>query len=93
MNSKTRSSYIKLILLIVVVIIYLIFFRKSNTINQHSNSDKIDHRENEFRHHHLYYTKHARCRMDCRHIDESEIKEILKPLLSIRKKIKLDNLV
>ena len=24
------------------------------------------------------YTKHARCRMDCRHIDESEVKEILK---------------
>ena len=25
----------------------------------------------------LILTKHARCRMDCRHIDESEIKEIL----------------
>jgi hypothetical protein len=26
---------------------------------------------------HLIYTKHARCRMDCRHIDESEVMEIL----------------
>lgn len=26
---------------------------------------------------HLVYTKHARCRMDCRKIDESEVKEIL----------------
>jgi hypothetical protein len=25
----------------------------------------------------LIYTKHARCRMDCRHIDEAEVKEIL----------------
>ena len=25
----------------------------------------------------LIYTKHARCRMDCRHITEGEIKEIL----------------
>ena len=25
----------------------------------------------------LVLTKHARCRMDCRHIDESEIREIL----------------
>lgn len=25
----------------------------------------------------LIYTKHARCRMECRHIDESEVKEIL----------------
>jgi hypothetical protein len=26
----------------------------------------------------ITYSKHARCRMDCRHIDESEIKEVLK---------------
>ena len=26
---------------------------------------------------HLIYTKHARCRMDCRHIDETEVLEIL----------------
>ena len=26
---------------------------------------------------HLIYTKHARCRMDCRQIDESEVEEIL----------------
>lgn len=26
----------------------------------------------------LIFTKHARCRMGCRHIDESEVKEILK---------------
>ena len=25
----------------------------------------------------LIYSKHARCRMNCRHIDESEVKEIL----------------
>lgn len=25
----------------------------------------------------LVYTKHARCRMDCRHIDEEEVKQIL----------------
>jgi len=26
---------------------------------------------------HIVYSRHARCRMDCRHIDESEVKEIL----------------
>lgn len=25
----------------------------------------------------LVYSRHAKCRMDCRHIDESEVKEIL----------------
>ena len=29
------------------------------------------------RHAHLTYTKHARCRMDCRHITEAEVTEIL----------------
>jgi len=28
--------------------------------------------------HKIIYSKHARCRMDCRHIDESEVMEILK---------------
>ena len=27
--------------------------------------------------HKIIYSKHARCRMECRHIDESEVKEIL----------------
>ena len=26
---------------------------------------------------HLIYSKHAKCRMDCREIDESEVKEII----------------
>ena len=26
---------------------------------------------------HIFYSKHARCRMECRHIDESEVQEIL----------------
>lgn len=26
----------------------------------------------------IHYSKHARCRMDCRHIDEKEVWEILK---------------
>ena len=29
------------------------------------------------RHGHLVYTRHARCRMDCRHITEKEVREIL----------------
>ena len=36
-------------------------------------------REEGFNRHtvHIIYSKHALCRMECRHIDESEIKEIL----------------
>ncbi|MCX6313797.1 MAG: DUF4258 domain-containing protein [Sphingobacteriales bacterium] len=40
--------------------------------NPNRVEDGFDRRNN-----HLLYSKHARCRMECRHIDESEVKEIL----------------
>ncbi len=30
-----------------------------------------------YRHHKIHYTRHARCRMECRHINETEVNEIL----------------
>ena len=38
----------------------------------------------------INYSKHARCRMDCRHIDESEVKEILREGNVNYKKSELD---
>jgi hypothetical protein len=37
-----------------------------------STSEPIDRKTT-----HIIYSRHARCRMDCRHIDESEVKEVL----------------
>ncbi|MFN8253576.1 MAG: DUF4258 domain-containing protein [Ferruginibacter sp.] len=39
---------------------------------------------------HLIYTKHARCRMECRHIDETEVHEILKGGVVNYKKVEED---
>ncbi|MES2431575.1 MAG: DUF4258 domain-containing protein [Bacteroidota bacterium] len=39
----------------------------------------------------LIYSKHARCRMDCRNIDESEVKEILAKGTINYEKIRSDN--
>ena len=39
----------------------------------------------------IIYSKHARCRMDCRHIDESEVKEILQTGTLNQAKIESDN--
>lgn len=41
----------------------------STDVEQHQNAIPINA--------HLIYTKHARCRMQCRQIDESEIQEII----------------
>lgn len=38
----------------------------------------------------IIFSKHARCRMDCRHIDETEVKEILKNGEINHKKIQSD---
>ena len=40
---------------------------------------------------HLIYTKHARCRMECRHIDESEVQEVLKDGIINYKKVEEDD--
>jgi Domain of unknown function (DUF4258) len=39
---------------------------------------------------HIIFSKHAKCRMDCRKIDESEVKEILKNGIINKKKIQND---
>lgn len=39
---------------------------------------------------HIIFSKHAKCRMDCRNIDESEVKEILKTGKINYKKIQSD---
>lgn len=39
----------------------------------------------------ITYTKHARCRMECRHIDETEVKEILQTGKVNVNKIEEDN--
>ncbi len=39
----------------------------------------------------LIYSKHARCRMDCRHIDESEVREILEKGVLNKNKIEQDS--
>jgi len=55
--------------------------REDNVRNSADNEDVIDRHPG-----HLIYTKHARCRMDCRHIDESEVTEILeKGRINLRK--------
>ena len=41
--------------------------------------------------HTIVYSKHARCRMDCRHIDQSEVMEILQNGKLNKNKIEEDN--
>lgn len=64
------------------LLILLLF--SCNPPNQENESE-------DFRTHKIIYTKHALCRMQCRHIDESEIKEIMQTgKLNLAKSYKYD---
>lgn len=53
-----------MIFFIVLIVASFIGCIRSDTLNRNPSE--------------IIYTKHARCRMNCRHIDETEVKEILK---------------
>ena len=64
-----KSPVIAIVLLVLLVVLY--FFRTTGpgSPGKDANLDRSVS--------HFIFTKHARCRMDCRHIDESEVREIL----------------
>lgn len=82
MKNSARKNKISLLLLVGMIIIYLVFFRNDketrNVIQDKDRQRKsVDHREKRFRNSRVYYTVHAKCRMKCRNIDQSEVEEIL----------------
>jgi len=66
---KRRKPFLAIIVLFLVIGFY--FFQKQRRSGK--GDDTVFDRNTTP----IIYTKHARCRMDCRHIDETEIKEIL----------------
>src|ERR1700738_4048648 len=77
---KTRILYVILVLLIAAMVVTRMFrhdyYRNRDRGNRQTtgiNADQGFHRRTAF----IEYTHHARCRMDCRHITEQEVKEIM----------------
>ncbi|MGN6436852.1 MAG: DUF4258 domain-containing protein [Agriterribacter sp.] len=69
-----------LFLVPVVIAAALLWWRTSNTTQFPDNNSDIPVKEDRAFNRRLepiIYTKHARCRMGCRHIDEGEVKDIL----------------
>ena len=89
-----RSKVIPYIILVVLVVA-VFALRKCRSIqgnDQSSNTPAEKNRDRGFdrRTSYLEYTKHARCRMQCRQIDESEVQEIMRTGVINYRKSELD---
>ena len=67
----SRKGTTLAVLLAILILFVFILVRRNRRLNDTAGSFYRSYK-------HLVYTRHARCRMDCRHIDESEVMEILK---------------
>ncbi len=77
---KTNSKATILVLIVLGLITLTVkLCRKSVSTgaSSSSSSNRIDHRQKDFRRHTLEFTEHARCRMDCRKISEAEVQEVV----------------
>ncbi|KAA9039078.1 DUF4258 domain-containing protein [Ginsengibacter hankyongi] len=71
MNKRKNALVLIIIVAALLIIKLLAFYRQEHTVVNPSNKDSFRNTT------HLILTKHAKCRMDCRHITEDEIREII----------------
>ncbi len=90
-----NKKYLPYIVLILAAL--LLFYVKKNQRGHVANNrpvdisvpaDQLPFNREESR---IIYSKHARCRMDCRHIDEAEVKDILETGVLNEERIERDN--
>ncbi len=68
-----NKGIINIILLVTMAILIVFLYAKKSAISTNNNNKDVTNRRPQK----LFYTKHAKCRMACRHFDESEVWEIL----------------
>lgn len=70
--NKQKNIIVLIIIVVAFAIVKLLgFFKHDSSVG--NTKDQNSYRDIS----HLILTKHAKCRMDCRHITEQEIKEVI----------------
>ena len=78
-----KKSRATLSLIIVLLLLFVFVYKRWQEPVRHEAFDRHPA--------HLYYTKHALCRMDCRHITKEEINEIMrKGIINFNKSFRND---
>jgi hypothetical protein len=75
-GKKVVSNKITIIVIAVMAILAFGIKRCKNS-TQYNSERQVTTEVGDWRHHKLIYTKHARCRMDCRNITEAEVENVL----------------
>lgn len=84
-NSAPRSPFILIAILLIVLFLVKNYLKNPSGFAGNATNKVVTNNNNAPNEDHglirnptsIHYSKHARCRMDCRHINESEVKEIL----------------
>ena len=77
MNNKKAIPYIILVVLAVMVLVVKTCNKSRDTTEHTTNKAAKEQRGLNRNPSQINYSKHAKCRMDCRHIDETEVKDML----------------
>lgn len=75
MKGNFKSIYLYLLILALLSAIFL--FQKGSFTNRGQSTQPVDSSQLSRDPSRLVYSRHARCRMRCRQIDDSEVKEML----------------
>jgi hypothetical protein len=75
-TGKSKTSAITLLIILFFGIIAW-GLKKCNQSKQNYPNRTVNAEAGDWRHHKIIYTKHARCRMECREITEDEVNYIL----------------
>lgn len=71
MNKRTNTIVLIAVIILLIIIKLVAFYKQDNIVKKSSGNDSFRNTT------HLILTKHAKCKMDCRHITEPEIIEII----------------
>ncbi len=78
MNKPSRKTGSTLTMIVIIILALLTLAVKRCNKAKESKVDRpVTSVEGDWRHHKLVFTKHARCRMECRDISQNEVEYIL----------------
>ena len=77
MAAINRKTNVVTFLIVIVLGLVALGLKRCNQSRNQYPERTISSAEGDWRHHKIIYTKHARCRMECREITEEEVENIL----------------